>query len=184
MKFNKKLLAVFVSLTFIFALNLSAEAQKRRTSVKKRTTAQKKRRTIKPPPTANVSEVSASAEKVSTQIKNLSKFLYSYGGIARGIEEIDAATRTKKVSQTTLEKNNQFKLSVRQSIRNLRAGLAALEVEFRTNPALKNYLFYIQGINDLSGRAEDLAIDGRFTESGKSLLLVVEKLSDTLSAMP
>lgn len=178
MKFNKNILTIFVTLAFIFALNLTAEAQKRQTKLKKkRTTATKTINT-------NALEIRTNAEKVSTQIKNVTKFIYVLGGIARGIEDIDAVARTGRASREVVRKNNGFKQDVIVSIRNLRAGLAALEVEFKTKPALRNYLFNIQGITDLSGQAEDLALAGRFTDSGKSLLLVVEKLSDTLAAMP
>jgi hypothetical protein len=36
----------------------------------------------------------------------------------------------------------------------------------------------------MSGEAEDQAAAGQLTNSGKTLLLVVEKLSDTLAALP
>jgi hypothetical protein len=36
----------------------------------------------------------------------------------------------------------------------------------------------------MSGTAEDQAVAGQMTESGKTLLLVIEKLSDTLAALP
>jgi hypothetical protein len=179
MKFNKNILTIFLGLAFILSLNLTAEAQKKRT-----TTKRKRTNVAKTTNAANSFEIRTNAAKVSTQIKNVTKFIYILGGIARGIEDIDAGARTGKATRAIVEKNNRFKQDVIASIRNLRAGLAALEVEFRTKPALKNYLFQLQGIMELSGQAEDLAVAGRFTDSGKSLLLVVEKLSDTLAAMP
>jgi hypothetical protein len=179
MKFNKNILTIFLGLAFILSLNLTAEAQKKGTTTKrKRTTAARTTNA------ASSFETRASAEKVSTQIKNLTKFIYILGGIARGIEDIDASARTGKVSRTTVDKNNKFKQDVIASMKNLRAGIAALEVDFRTKPALRKYLLQIQGVTDLSGQAEDFALAGRFTDSGKSLLLVVEKLADTLAAMP
>ena len=36
----------------------------------------------------------------------------------------------------------------------------------------------------MAGRAEDQAAAGQVTESGRTLLLVIEKLSDTLAALP
>ena len=45
--------------------------------------------------------------------------------------------------------------------------MIALEVDFRTKPQLQKYLINIQGISDMSGRAEDLANGGEFVESGK-----------------
>ena len=80
--------------------------------------------------------------------------------------------------------NAKNKQSVVTTLQNLRAGLVALEIEFRTKPALKNYLFQIQGISDMAGLAEDQAADGQLTEAGRTLLMVVEKLSDTLVALP
>jgi hypothetical protein len=71
-----------------------------------------------------------------------------------------------------------------QAIRNLRAGLASLEVDFRVKPSLKKYLPQIQGITDLAAQSEELAAAGRFSDSGKPLLSVVEKLADTLAAIP
>lgn len=150
-------------------------AQKRRTTAKK-TTAVK--------PAVNALEIKAGAEKVSTQIKNLTKFIYLLGGIARSIEDIDKDARTGKFSRAAVNQNEINKKNVIASIRNLRAGLAALEVEFRTKPALKPYLFQIQGVTEICGQSEDLAVSGQFTESGRALLLVIEKLSDTLTVMP
>ena len=172
-----------IKFTTIFAcllcLIVSAQAQKRRTSTKKtRTNA-----AVNKTPINNL-EIKSGAEKVSTQIKNVSKFVYSLGGVAQVIEDLDKEIAARKASRNAPELNAKIKQDVITSIRNLRAGLVALEIEFRTKPGLKNYLFQIQGISDMAGRAEDQATDGQFTESGKTLLMVVEKLSDTLVALP
>lgn len=159
----------------LLSLAFSADAQKRRTPIKKARTSAA---------TTSVAEIKSGAEKVSTQIKNVSKFIYNLGGVARIIEDLDKEIAARKASRNAPELNQKIKQDVIASIRNLRAGLVALEIEFRTKPALKNYLFQIQGLSDMSGRAEDQATDGQFTESGKTLLLVVEKLSDTLAALP
>ncbi len=159
------------------ALTITINAQ-----TKKKTTAKK------PTSAAAVgggnAEVKATANKVSIQIKNVSRFVYLLGGIARTIEDLDKEARTRKISQASIEANNKNKQAVIQGIQNLRAGLVALEIEFRTKPALKNYLIQINGISDIAAQSEDQAVNGQFTESGKTLLLVIEKLSDTLVAMP
>ncbi len=139
------------------------------------------------PPAATVAasavEAKAGAEKVSTQIKNVTKFLYVLGGVARGIEDLDQQAKTTRVVQAAVTKNEENKREVIQAIRNLRAGIAALEVEFRTKPALKAHIMQLNGATQLTAQSEDLALSGRFTDSGKPLLLLVEKLSDTLVAM-
>ncbi|MGI8883481.1 MAG: hypothetical protein ACR2IA_04460 [Pyrinomonadaceae bacterium] len=182
MKFTRNILTALTILTFVFCLNLTADAQKRRTPTKRTATAA--RTTTTANNAANIVEIKASAAKVSTQIKNVTKFIYLLGGIARGIEDIDKEAKTRKVSQNALNLNDKNKQNVIESLRNLRAGLAALEAEFRTKPALRLYNFNIQGISDMSGQAEDLATTGQFTESGKMLISIVEKLSDTLVSLP
>lgn len=128
-------------------------------------------------PAATVATTRAGAEKVAIQIKNVSKFIFALGGIARGIEDLDKDTRANAAAKRA---NEQNKREVIQAIGNLQAGLAALEVEFRTSDQLKRHLSVIQGITQLSNQSRDLAQAGRFSEAGKPLLTVVEKLSDTL----
>lgn len=151
-------------------------------------TAQKKKNPVKPAPVIAVNssslEIRNGAEKVSVQIKNVSKFLYTLGGIAVRIEDIDHDAKAKTIARSTLDTNAENKQRVMQAIRNLRAGIAALEVEFRTTPALTKYLVQIQGITELSGQTEDLASAGNFSDAGKPLLALIEKLSDVLVAMP
>ena len=171
---NKYLLKVSVFLLCVLCLTVSAEAQRRKKTTKTTTATTTTN-------AATAAEIKEGANKVSIQIKNLTKFLYLLGTIAQGIEDIDKDT---KAPQTAKDKNTKNKQAVLTTLRNLRAGLAALEVEFRSKPALKTYNLQIQGISDLCGQAEDLAAAGKFLESGKPLLLVVEKLSDTLVAMP
>jgi hypothetical protein len=106
------------------------------------------------------------------------------GGIALVIENLDRDIAARKASSNAPALNAKIKQDVITSIKNLRAGLVALEIEFRTKAPLKIYLIQIQGISDMAGKAEDQATDGQFTESGKTLLMVIEKLSDTLAALP
>jgi len=172
---NKNLLKITVFTLCILGFTFSADAQRRRAATKPKTTTAS---------TFGGTDIRSGAEKVSIQIKNATKFLYLLGSVANGIETIDNDTRAGKVSREIQDKNTRFKKDVLQSLRNLRAGLIALEVEFRTKPALQKYLINLQGVSDMSGRAEDLANGGQFVDSGKELLVVVEKLSDTLVALP
>lgn len=172
-KYLSKLTLLSLAVLLIFAV--SAQAQRKKPVPKKTPT---------PAVTTNALEIKQGAEKVSIQVKNVTKFIYILGGVASGFEVADKEAKAGKLSRAVVDKNNQDKQVVINSIRNLKAGLAALEVEFRTKPSLKNYLFQIQGITDLTTQSEDLAAAGRFTDSGRVLLNVVEKLADTLVAMP
>lgn len=150
--------------------------------------AQKKKPAPKPAatPAANpaAGEIKAGAEKTSAELKKVARFLYLLGGIAQGIEDIDAQVKTGKVSKTVTDQNEQFKQTVIQGIKNLQSSLAPLEVEFRTKPGLRPYVASIDGVTAIAGSAEDLALEGKFKEAGRALLGVVEKLADTLTVLP
>ena len=171
---NKNLMKFSVLCLCLLCLAFSVNAQKRKTTSKKNA------------PTVAItdSEIKSGAQKVSVQIKNLSKFIYSLGDVARVTEDLDREIAAGKASRNAPSLNAKNKQAIVTTIKNLRAGFAALEIEFRTKPALKPYLFQIQGITDLTGTAEDQASGGQLTESGKTLLIVIEKLADTLAAMP
>lgn len=183
MKINKYLLKfAFLSVAFLLLFADSADAQRRKTTTRKKTTPTKT--TTTPTTTVNTLEIKQGAEKVSIQVKNVSKFIYILGGVASGFEIADKEAKAGKLSKAALDQKNQEKQAVITSIRNLKAGLAELEVQFRAKPSLKPYLLQIQGITDLTTQSEDLAVAGKFTDSGRVLLVVVEKLADTLTAMP
>ncbi|MGI8812490.1 MAG: hypothetical protein ACR2IH_08175 [Pyrinomonadaceae bacterium] len=128
-------------------------------------------------------EIRTAKEKVSNQVTNVTLFTDRLGPIAANIEAIDADSRTNRVSRPALDKNDANKEKVRTAIKNLRAGLVTLETEFRTKPGLRKFLPNIEGITVLSAEAEDMANAGRFTESRRPLLTVLQKLSDTLAVL-
>lgn len=165
--------AAFAALLLIFAA--SADAQR----TTKRTTTTPKVVTSSAA-TGPAAEMKAGAEKAAIQVKNVTKFIYVLGSVAKGIEDLDKDTRANARAKQANETNKQ---EVIQAIRNLRAGLTALEVEFRTKPNLRKAVPQIDGIAILSGESESLALSGKFVDSGKPLLMVVEKLSDTLVAL-
>lgn len=170
---NKNLIRTSAILLCVVCFAFSAKAQKKKTTTKQTTTT-----------VTNTAEVKAGAAKVSIQIKNTSKFIYNLAGIARAIEDLDVEVKAGSASQKSVDINAKNKQAVMTGLRNLTAGIAALEVEFRTKPALRAYLLKIEGIAALCAQSEDFASAGRFIDSGKPLLAVIEKLSDTLEAMP
>ena len=121
---------------------------------------------------------SEGATKLATQIKNLSTFLYLVGGVARGIEAIDAAANGQP--SPTNEKN---KAQLRSSFGDFRAAMDSLEVYFRTTPELQPYYTKLVGSAAGAASAEQQAAAGQFTPAGKTLLGVVGRLADVLVAM-
>ncbi len=177
MKTNKYLSKItFLVLAVLLTFAASAEAQKKKPVTKKPTTTTTT--------TTNALEIKENAQKTSIQLKNVTTFLYKLGGIASAIEALDNDAKANKLSKAQLDKFTQQKQAVITSIRNLKAGLAELETQFRIKPSIKLYLLQVQGVTDLATQSEDLATAGRFADSGKVLVLIVEKLADTLAAMP
>lgn len=156
---------------FVFAT--SADAQRRRAPIKPKVVTTN---TV----AASATEIKSASNKVSVQIKNTTKFLYLLGGVAKGIEDLD---KDRNANQAARNTNAQNKAALIRTIQNLRAGMLALEVEFRTKEPLKKHLPLVAGITDLTAQSEDLAVAGRFSDSGRPLLTLVEKLSDALAAL-
>ncbi len=183
MKRKNNLMKFCAILACVLCLTFVAAAQKRKPAPRK-PAAKPPAKTVPAAANANAAEIKAGEEKVGIQIKNVTRFIYLLGSIAQGIEDVENDIKARNASNATVELNTKNKQSVIATLRNLRAGLAALETDFRASPALRTYLLQLQGITDVSGAAEDQAASGQFVQSGKTLLQVVERLSDTLVAMP
>jgi hypothetical protein len=123
------------------------------------------------------------ATKVADQVKILTKFLYVLGGVAKGIEQVDEAARKNEASPAALQQNEQNKTTVKTSLRNVREGLDNLEIYFRSTPGLQSYYLKLAGSADGAATAENLANTGHFDQSGRSLLNVVNRLTDVLLIM-
>lgn len=128
-------------------------------------------------------EMRAVREKVDNQIENVTRFQAILGPVAAGIEDFERNAKNKKMTKAEFDANELNKRKVMQAIRNLRAGLASLETDFRTKPELKKYLPNIQGITDISARCEQLGAAGQFAEAGRSLTPIIDKLNTTRNSM-
>lgn len=173
--------AVLIAVIGLFTV--AATAQKRTTTTKRKYPSTPKVVTTNNT-SAPGSDVAKAKETVNNQIKNVSKFVDVLGPIAQGIESIDNDAKTKKLDKKTLDLNAANKQKVIAAIRNLRAGIEALEADFTNKPALKKFLPKIQGISALGVQSEMLAKTNKFSDSRKPWLTVVEKLTDTLAALP
>ncbi|MDH3492910.1 MAG: hypothetical protein OEM82_05125 [Acidobacteriota bacterium] len=162
--------AFILSLIFLTAADVTAQ---RSTRARRAAAAAK-----------NKADLKKGAEDVAIQIKNITKFVFVLGGVARGIEDIDKDVKAGKASRAVAQQNEEFKTNVRASFNGITTGLIKLEADFRTKPALRKYLLDIEGVAARSVGAENFAQAGRFNDGGKELLLVVERLADTLVAMP
>jgi hypothetical protein len=123
------------------------------------------------------------ATRVADQIKVLSRFIYLLGGVAKGLENVDEAARRNEASPAVLQQAEQNKATVRTSIRNVREGLDKLEVDFRATPELQPYYIKLAGSAAGAATAEQQAANNQFDASGRTLLTVINRLTDVLLIM-
>ncbi len=166
--------AFLLILVCLILTPIAAQAQKRRTSGKKTTAAAK---------TEPAAEVRAGATRVAEQIKVLSKFLYLLGGVTKGIEAADAAVQDGQASQSIQNQTERNKAVVRDSIKSMREALDQLQVDFRLKPDLQRYYTRLAGSAAGAATAEDQAAANQFDRAGRSLLTVVNRLTDVLLEM-
>ena len=170
---------VILAFAFLLALPLTAPAQTRpRTTSKKGTPPAKTSA-----PAASTAAKTAGATKVADQIKNLTRFLYLLGGVAKGIEQVDEAVRKSEASPAAVQQNTQNKATVKTSLQNVREGLDQLEIYFRGTPELQVYYLKLAGSASGAATAEDQAAAGHFDQAGRTLLGVVNRLTDVLLVM-
>jgi hypothetical protein len=142
------------------------------------------RRATPPPkaaaPQANADSKTAGATKIAEQIKNLTRFVYLLGGVAKGIEQVDEAAKKNEASPTALQQNEQNKTTVKNSLRNVREGLDQLEIYFRATPGLLDGYLKLAGSASGAADAESQAAAGHFDQAGRTMLGVINRLTDVL----
>jgi hypothetical protein len=166
--------AFLIALTCLILLPVSGFSQTRR-----RTAAGRRGRAAASSKTASETRATA-AKLVAEKIKALSQFLFLLGGIAREIEATDSAGQASPAVVQQMEAN---KAKVKDSLRNIREGLDQLEINFRGQSDLQPYYEGLAGVAAGAAAAEDQARANRFTAAGRSLLPVVNRLTDVLLAM-
>ena len=132
---------------------------------------------------ANAEARTNGATRVADQIKNLTRFVYLLGGVGKGIEQVDEAARRNEASPAAIDQNNRNKLTVKASLQNVREGLDQLEITFRSTPELEKYYLKLAGSAAGAATAEDQAAASHFDQAGRTMLGVVNRLTDVLLAM-
>lgn len=171
--------AFILTVICLLLLPASLIAQSRQRTTTRRSTPKSRTDTSQ---SASESRI-AGATRVADQIKVLTRFLYLLGGVAKGIEAADAAARAGEATPQQVEQTQRSKASVKDSMRNVREGLDTLEIDFRTKPELLRYYTKLAGVAAGAAAAEDQAAANQFDQAGRSLLGVVNRLTDVLLEM-
>lgn len=123
------------------------------------------------------------AARVAEQIKTLTRFIYLLGGVAKGLEGVDDAARRNEAPPEILEQARRNKVTVRTSIQNVRVGLDQLESDFSASSELRGYYTRLAGVAAGAAAAEEQAAANQFDRAGRTLLDVVNRLTDVLLEM-
>lgn len=169
----QRIATVLLIAIVLFPLTSSAQTRKRTTSRASRSSAA--------PKTSIAAQ--AGAQRVADQIKILTRFIYLLGGVAKGLEGVDDAARRNEASPAILDQAERNKNTVRNSIKSVREGLDKLEIDFRTTPDLQRYYIKLAGVAAGAANAEDQAAANQFDKAGRTLLDVVNHLTDVLLEM-
>jgi hypothetical protein len=175
---NRRIPVHRIAALFLIAVVLSPVTTFAQT--RKRTTAKSTRATA----TTKASDAErVGAEHVADQIKILTRFIYLLGGVAKGLEGVDDAARRNEASAAIIDQAAKNKATVRNSIQSVREGLDKLEIDFRTTPELQRYYIKLAGVASGAANAEDQAAANQFDKAGRTLLEVVNRLTDVLLEM-
>ncbi|HXQ71703.1 MAG TPA: hypothetical protein VN844_14515 [Pyrinomonadaceae bacterium] len=123
------------------------------------------------------------ATEVAGQIKLMTKFIYLLGGIANGIAAVDEAVKKNEASPQLVQANETNKAVVRKGFQDFREGLDRLEISFRSQPELQPYYIKLAGSAAGAAKAEEQAGAGQYDAGGRTLLTVINRLTDVLVAM-
>lgn len=168
--------AAILAIAFALFLPFSAASQTRKRPPRKAST------TTTAPRTSEV--VRAGAVRVSEQIKALTKFIYLLGGVAKSMEQTEAAIRRKEAPPAVVERFQRDKASLKTSFQTVRQNLDKLEIDFRTSPELNRYYIKLAGVAAGAATAETQAAADQLDQAGRTLLTVVNRLADVLVEMP
>ena len=169
---------------FVYALTLtclllllapaenSAQTRSRRSVTPKRSTATRARN----PATANAA-LQDGRQRVGEKIKQISNFVYLYGRFSKDFE--GAVGPGGQPDQTA----NALKNRLVGSLQDIREGLDGLELHFRTTPELERFSIRLSGVALGAANAEQQASANRLDAAGRSLLEVINRLTDVLQEM-
>jgi hypothetical protein len=148
---------------------------------------QTRRRSRTPPAQSTAQKTSAArtagATKVGEQIKLITKFIYLLGGVTNGIASVDEAIKKNQASPQLIQSNEQNKAVVKRGFQDFREALDRLETEFRNQPELQPFYIKLAGSAAGAAKAEELAAASQYDAAGRTLLTVINRLTDVLVIM-
>jgi hypothetical protein len=117
---------------------------------------------------------------LAEQIKSIGRFLYLYGPISRELAATEASAQQTSAATDTLQRN---KAKLREAFHNYRVQMDELETTFSSSSELRPYYTKLLGVAASAGQAEESVSASRYDQAGRSLLDVMNRLTDVLVDM-
>jgi hypothetical protein len=168
----KRLTILFIAIIIFSSATVSAQTRRRST-----------RPAVRAVPTVVSMAERQGAIRVADEIKTMTRFLYLLGGIVKGIEALDEAARGSETTPALQEQARKNKLTIKTSIQSIRERLDKLEIDFRQTPDLQRYYIKLAGSAAGAAAAEQQVAMNQIDQAGRSLLSVVNRLTDVLVEM-
>lgn len=162
-------------LLILTATTASAQTRRRKTSGSRSARTASTRN----PSTTTASSVRPAAGRLAEQIKSLGKFLYLYGPISKELAMSEAGAGNNQSTEAL--RQNRAKL--KDVFEGYRVQMDELETMFSASSELRQYYPRLLGVASSAARGEELVAAGRYDEAGRSLLDVMNRLTDALLEM-
>jgi hypothetical protein len=170
-----------LSLLCLIALPVASPAQTRQRATPRKRPAGTRTTTRNANTPPNATALNEARLRIADKIKVLTKFLYLYARTSKELEATEAQARAggqlPPQVQTALERN---RATLKANLQNVRAGLDELELYFKTTPGADAYYQNLAGVAASAADAEAKVSAGQLDAAGRTLLEVVNHLTDVL----
>lgn len=122
------------------------------------------------------------AARLAEQIKSIGKFLYLYGPLWKELAANEASLQGDRQS-TAAEAMERNRTRLRELFHNYRVQMDDLETTFSGSSELRPYYTKLLGVAASAGQAEESVASSRYDQAGRSLLDVMNRLTDVLVDM-
>ncbi|HEY0081012.1 MAG TPA: hypothetical protein VGB73_20575 [Pyrinomonadaceae bacterium] len=161
--------ALFVCLLLVLPNVVSGQTRSRRSSTPRRRASSS---------STQLESVQANSGRIrlADQIKNLTRFLYLYGRFSKDLELTGTQAEASEVA-------NRTRAALADNLRNIQAGLDELERQFRMTPGLERHYRKLAGVAQRAGEAEARVSANQLDQAGRTLVEIVNQLTDVLVEM-
>ena len=164
---------VLACLMMLAASNTFGQTRKRTATNRRTRPASTRNQSPAPAP-------SAVAARLADQIKSIGRFLYLYGPISKDLAATEASAQQASAPTDTIQRN---KAKLREAFHNYRVQMDELETTFSSSSELRPYYTKLLGVAASAAQAEDAVVSSRYDQAGRSLLDVMNRLTDVLVDM-